>query len=74
MKKAQLVKFATPQLGLALRSTKKTIAEGTRNVFWGIGLAKNNRDCFHVQKWTGKNVAGETLMQVRLELENKSKA
>lgn len=68
MKKAQRAKFAIPPLGLALRNTKKTIAEGTRNGFWGIGIAKNNRDCFVVQKWTGKNMAGETLMQIREEI------
>ena len=70
MKKAQLVKFRIPPLKLALKDTKKFIAEGTRNEFWGIGLAKNNQDCFNRMKWTGKNMAGETLMQVRKELWN----
>jgi len=70
MKKGQKVKFAIPPLGLALRNTKSVIAEGTRNEFWGIGIAKNNRNCFNPSKWTGQNMAGEVLMAVKKELGN----
>ena len=68
MMKAQRVKFSIPPLRLALKNTKKIIAEGTRNEFWGIGIPKTNRDCFNRAKWVGKNMAGEALMQVRKDL------
>ena len=68
------IKFAIPQLALALNSSKRVIAEGTRNEFWGISIAKNNRNCFNPSNWTGRNMAGEALMTVRKELENKPRA
>ena len=74
MMRGQRKKFAIPQLAMALRNSKAVIAEGTRNEFWGIGISKNNRNCFNPSNWTGRNMAGEALLLVRKELEKKPSA
>lgn len=42
-----------------------TIGEASTNLFWGIGLDLRDHNLFNPAHWTGRNVLGEALMQVR---------
>ena len=68
MKKALKVKFEIPALKLTLRNTAKIIGEATRNNFWGIGLSKGDRSAGDPSSWTGKNLAGRCLMDIRKDI------
>lgn len=68
---ANLEKFAqNPDLKEKLLSTKDAIlAEcAVHDKTWGIGLTKKDPDCQHPDRWPGKNLLGEILMEVRENL------
>lgn len=52
---------------------KKLLATGdmilaeanAKDIFWGIGLAEDDPDVQHPEKWRGDNLLGEILMKVR---------
>lgn len=65
-----MIKFKHPVLRLALLQTKKVIGEATKHPQFGIGLSMADKQSFD-PKWTGKNVMGSLLMEVRKELGHK---
>lgn len=68
---ANLEKFAqNPDLRDKLLATKDAIlAEcAVYDKLWGIGLSREHPDCQHPEKWPGKNLLGEVLMEVRENL------
>ena len=64
-------KFAqNEQLKGFLLSTggNRLIEASATDKFWGVGLSLRSSDLFKDTKWTGKNMAGETLERVRQSL------
>ena len=56
-------------LKILLNTKNCILAEASMNDGkWGIGVAINDSNCYKVQKWTGKNLLGRILMEVRDEL------
>ena len=57
---------------------KKLLATGdmvlaeanAKDIFWGIGLSEDDPDVQNPEKWKGKNLLGEVLMDVRAKLRN----
>lgn len=72
MKQAMRAKFAIPSLRYTLLNSGVTIGEGTKNPFWGIGLSIRDNQACTPSSWTGKNIAGQCLMDIRKEIENKT--
>ena len=50
-----------------------TLCEATRDKTWGIGFTINSRDLPKVEKWSGKNLLGQMLMDKRAKLKVKVK-
>lgn len=48
-----------------LSTGKETLVEACTNNTWGIGKTLSSKDLFNKSKWTGKNIMGNLLMQVR---------
>ena len=48
-----------------LSTGTETLAEACTNNTWGIGKTLSSKDLFNKSKWTGKNIMGNLLMQVR---------
>lgn len=72
---ANLEKFSqNPELKERLLATKDaTLAEcAVGDKIWGTGLSQRNPNCIYPEKWTGKNLLGEILMEVRTDLANKN--
>ena len=66
-----LAKFSQhPELkGKLLASGDAILAEcAVRDTIWGIGLSMKSPDRFHPDRWKGKNLLGEILMEVRSQL------
>ena len=66
--KGNMEKFKQNQeLLTILKSTNDSIiAEASPyDKIWGIGLSSNNPDVYTMSKWTGKNLLGQILMDVR---------
>lgn len=57
-----------------LSSKERQLGEASRNSTWGIGMTLTNKDRFNVNCWSGGNLLGKTLMEVRqiLALEKKN--
>jgi ribA/ribD-fused uncharacterized protein len=53
-----------------LESDTKTIAEASKNNFFGIGLELNDANVLNPNKWSGRNELGNILMRIRQELSN----
>jgi ribA/ribD-fused uncharacterized protein len=54
---------------LLLQTYPKILAEASPfDTKWGIGLAADHSDSCNMQKWKGRNLLGEVLMEVRDEL------
>ena len=68
MKTAMRKKFHIPALKYTLVNSGITIGEGTKNAFWGIGLSIQDNDACNPTAWTGQNIAGQCLMDVRREI------
>ena len=68
MQTALEVKFAIPPMKLALQKSEKTIGEATRHELWGIGLTIGNKYAFQPKNWTGKNLLGKLLMEIKRKL------
>lgn len=68
---ANLEKFSQNlELKERLLATKgATLAEcAVGDKVWGTGLSQRNPNCVYPKKWTGKNLLGEILMEVRADL------
>lgn len=48
-----------------LSSEDRQLGEASRNKVWGIGMTLTSKDRLNVQRWTGDNLLGRTLMEVR---------
>lgn len=44
------------------------IGEASTNSFWGIGLDLRDSNVFNTTYWTGRNILGDALMQIRRSL------
>lgn len=68
---ANMLKYqASPTLRQKLLATGNlTLVEANpRDLIWSCGLSADNPDILNVSKWTGQNLLGKVLMQVRKEL------
>jgi hypothetical protein len=69
MKEGVKAKFEDPSLRKKLLATSKLdIFEATRHPLWGIGLPITFEQIFNKQRWTGGNLMGLVLQEVRQEL------
>ena len=68
MKAAMRRKFRIPALKHTLLNCGAKIGEGTKNSFWGIGVNIQDNSACNPAAWTGQNMAGECLMEIRREL------
>ena len=69
MKKAAKEKFRTPRLKKKLLNTgDKKIVEATRNKTWACGLSFNDKSILDSNYYTGENLMGEILCEIREEL------
>jgi len=70
LKDAIKAKFMqNPELAAALKDTgDATIAEATRDRYWGIGKTLSDPAIFDKNSWKGSNMCGQILMEVRDEL------
>jgi len=60
-----------PELKIALLKTEnKTLVESGRDTQYAIGLPITSKDIFHEGKWTGKNMLGKILCDVRNIIRN----
>ena len=71
MRKGLVAKFQqNPQLKTRLLATgNATLVECTRDSYWACGISFNSRDVNNPSKWTGKNMQGQLLSEVRMELQ-----
>lgn len=67
MKTALEAKFALPRYQLALKNTDKILGEGTYHQVWGIGCNMGHNNAFNPRTWTGKNIMGQLLTQIKLK-------
>ena len=51
-----------------LSSGNKRISEASTNMLWGIGLYITHNNVFNKELWTGSNIMGTMLEQIREEL------
>ena len=53
-----------------LLSTKDAILveAALKDKLWGVGIHINDNDIYNIEKWKGKNLLGNTLMEVRKQL------
>ena len=70
LKRGMAAKFnQNPKLSEILRETRgSTLAEATRDRFWGTGRTLTDPKIFNERSWIGKNKSGQLLMEVREEL------
>ena len=68
MRKGAMAKFSNQEMRNYLLNTTDIIAEGTNNVFWGIGLNFSSQEAFLVEHWEGSNTMGTILMEIRDEI------
>ena len=55
-----------------LETSPHVLAEcAVNDKIWGIGLSMKDENRFNMKKWSGQNLLGFTLMQVRDDLERK---
>ena len=60
------------QSGL-LKTGEKTICQASINVlFWGAGVALRDTNVTDSSKWSGKNMLGKLLMEVRDQIKKQS--
>lgn len=53
-----------------LSTADRQLGEASTNKTWGIGLTLAVRERLNSQRWTGENLQGKTLMEVRAHLRN----
>ena len=66
MKTALEAKFEDPTLKLLLHNTPGTIGEATVNKTWGIGKGLSDKDATNKETWTGKNLMGKLLTNLKV--------
>lgn len=54
--------------GYLLSTEQRTLGEASRNKTWGIGLTLTDNGRLDTRNWTGENLLGTTLMEVRDKL------
>ena len=63
------VKFRNTTLAKLLKDTRaKHLAEAGKDDSWATGIPLYNKSAFDKKKWSGKNLLGKILMEVRDEL------
>ena len=63
------VKFRNTTLAKFLKDTgTKHLAEAGKDNSWATGIPLYNKSAFDKKKWSGKNLLGKILMEVRAEL------
>mgnify|MGYP001557731829 CR=1 FL=1 len=55
-----------------LDTKDKTLAEASRDKFWGVGLGLHDSKIMNTQLWKGQNTLGKALMKVRTLLKPKN--
>ena len=72
LRRAAKQKFTQDQyLKQYLLETEDTIlAEASKNNIWGVGLTLSDKNLGNTKDWTGKNLLGNILMDVRRDLQN----
>ena len=55
-----------------LKTDPKDIGEATMNSTWGIGMPLSSPQVLCKDKWTGKNLMGNIIMQICKELDSHS--
>ena len=69
MMKATKEKFKSKKMQKILRDTgKAVIVESTRNPLWGTGIPINSHDALSPKAFSGRNLMGTVLMELRDEL------
>ena len=69
MKDILKVKFRNTTLAKLLKDTgAKHLAEARKDDSWATGIPLYNKSAFDKKKWSGKNLLGKILMEVRDEL------
>ena len=69
MKDILKVKFRNTTLAKFLKDTgTKHLAEAGKDNSWATGIPLYNKSAFDKKKWSGKNLLGKILMEVRAEL------
>ena len=53
---------------IMINSQNKTLAEASKDVFWGVGLSLDDPNILNRDVWTGCNILGKVLQKVRQEL------
>jgi len=67
VKEALLAKFSQHDYlhDYLKRTGHKILAEGTRDKYWGIGISLNNVNSLDMEQWSGDNLMGLLLQEVR---------
>ena len=70
LKKGCHAKFTQDQRSkdFLLETEDNTLVEATLSKTWGIGLSLGDKELFNRQKWSGQNVMGSILTEIRAEL------
>ena len=68
MKSAMRKKFMIPALKHTLMNCGAKIGESTKNTFWGTGVNIQDNSACTPAAWTGQNIAGECLKEIRRKL------
>ena len=53
---------------IIIDSQNKTLAEASKDTFWGVGMALDDPNILNSDAWTGRNVLGKVLQRVRQDL------
>ena len=65
MDKGASIKFQLDECRDFLLSTNGIIAEATTNGYWGIGIDIASSEALDIEKWSGSNLMGEILTNLR---------
>lgn len=70
MKQGCLAKFSQDMYAnkFLIETGNQTLAEAGPNKMWGVGMYMNDKNIATKDKWTGQNLLGQILMNVRDEL------
>ena len=72
MTKAAKVKFQNEKLQNYLLATTGAIGEGTQHPVWGIGVSMHTHGATLVNNWTGSNLMGKILTELREDIQKGS--
>ncbi len=55
-----------------LATSERVIGEATSSTHWGIGISIENDEALNISMWSGSNVMGKILMEIRKQLQAES--